>query len=373
MKIALFTGNYNHIADGVSLTLNRLVAFLEKMGLEVIVFGPSVFNPPVNHSGTLEEVPSIPAIGRPEYRISLTMGQHAKKVLDDFNPDIIHIATPDILGLLALRYAKKNDIPAVSTYHTHFSSYLRYYGFDILEPLLWKYLKWFYANCEELYVPSDSMKQVLEDEGIQCDIKIWERGIETDKFSDSYRSSSWRSENGFEDHKPIILFVSRLVWEKGLKTVIDTYKRFKEDAHWCIVGDGPALADMEKEMPKAVFTGKLSGVELSTAYASSDVFFFPSDTETFGNVTLEALASGLPAVVADATGSKSLVTDGVNGKIVPPDDAEGFAKALGEICLSTNLRKQMASNALESAKPYSWDLVLQKMVTFYGQILNSDL
>ena len=127
MRVAIFTGNYNHIRDGVSLTLNRLVDFLQRNNVEVLVFGPTIPKPAFEHNGTLIAVPSIQMPGRPEYRITTGFPKEARERLEAFNPDLIHLATPDILGIKALRWAEKNDVALVSSYHTHFSSYLKYY------------------------------------------------------------------------------------------------------------------------------------------------------------------------------------------------------------------------------------------------------
>ncbi|MEX2397800.1 MAG: glycosyltransferase, partial [Balneolales bacterium] len=161
LRVAIFTGNYNHIQDGVSLTLNRLVRHLLNRGISVMVFGPTVENPPMAHEGDFVAVPSIAAFGRPEYRISTGFPKSVREKLDKFSPDLIHIATPDVLGYKALKYANAYDIPAVASYHTHFTSYLKYYRLSLAEPLVWKYLKWFYSKCRHLYVPSASMIKEL--------------------------------------------------------------------------------------------------------------------------------------------------------------------------------------------------------------------
>jgi phosphatidylinositol alpha 1,6-mannosyltransferase len=170
-KLAIFTGNYNHIRDGVSLTLNRLVAFLERENVDTLVFGPTANPPAFQHTGTLVPVPSISMPGRPEYRITVAFPKNSRKKLEEFDPDIIHIATPDILGYKALRWAMVNNKPVVASYHTHFSSYLKYYKLSLFEPLSWKYLRWFYSKCNTVFVPSESMADILELNGVQSRFK----------------------------------------------------------------------------------------------------------------------------------------------------------------------------------------------------------
>jgi len=344
LRVAIFTGNYNHIQDGVSLTLNRLVAYLEEKEIPVIVFGPTVDEPEINHEGEFVSVPSVPVPGRQEYRITVGFPESAQNRLREFNPTLIHLATPDLLGFRAMRWAQANDIQIVSSYHTHFTSYLKYYNMEMLKVLGWKYINWFYSQCKHIYVPSPSMADELNDKGIDEGIRIWARGVNTDDFNPSFRDMEWRRSVGLKDDERVVTFVSRLVWEKNLQTFVDTIKRLQKmrtDVRAMIVGDGPAKKELEHMLPEAHFTGFITGNDLSRAYASSDVFLFPSETETFGNVTLEAMSSGLPCVVADATGSRSLVESGVNGLLAPPRDTTAFADRVSQIIDDHSLWEEM--------------------------------
>ncbi len=372
-RIALFTGAYNHIADGVSLTLNRLVSYLERNGAEVLVFAPSVENAPVKHAGRLFPIPSLAAPGRKEYRVSLGLTRAARKELAAFKPTLFHIATPDILGNQALRLAKKWGIPAVASYHTHFSSYLKYYGFEELEGFLWKYLRRFYRQCEHIYVPSQSMAAVLRAHEIKRGLRLWQRGVNTSLFNPERRSSAWRQTIGLEEDEVLITFVGRLVWEKGLDVYAKVIERLTENGiphRSMIVGDGPARAELSERLPDTIFTGHMGGEALARAYASSDLFFFPSDTETFGNVTLEAMASGLPAVCADATGSNGLVQHGVTGMLAPPGDVDIFYEYVSQIATDPALRYIMGENAVLRAMEYEWDTILARIAGYYDEILN---
>lgn len=375
LKIALFTGNYNHIRDGVSLTLNRLVKYLQDNGVEVLVFGPTIDEPVLNHEGELIAVPSIQLPGRPEYRISRSFPQSAQKKLERFSPDIVHIATPDLLGYKALKWALNNNVPIVSSYHTHFASYLKYYKLSLLEPFLWKYLIWFYSKCKQVYVPTESMADTLREKNIQSELKIWARGIEQEKFSPEKRSDTWRKKHGFKPDEVVVSFVSRLVWEKNLDLFAEVLTKLtekNENVRAMVVGDGPAADDMKELLPDAVFTGFLQGEELSTAYASSDVFFFPSDTETFGNVTLEAMASGLPCVVADAVGSKSLVDHGENGFLASVEKKQEFYRYVKMLVTDKELRKTMSQHSINKAALYSWDAINGKLLSFYQEVMDKN-
>lgn len=372
LRIAIVTGNYNHIRDGVSNTLNRLVAHLEKRGFEVLVFGPWAPEPAMEHEGTFVPVYSIPAPGRPEYRISMGLPFAEKQKLHDFKPDLMHIATPDLLGFRALRLAMREDIPVVSSYHTHFSSYLKYYSLGILERPLWVYLHWFYRNCQHLYVPSRSLMEELEEEGVACDLRLWARGVDTSLFNPAQRDMEWRRSLGFSDDERVIVFVSRLVWEKNLDMVAGIFSRIGEidsRVRTLVVGDGPARKKLARRIPDTVFTGFLTGHDLARAYASSDIFFFPSDTESFGNVTLEAMSSGLPAVVARAPGNISLVEDGSNGFQAGVNDRERFMQYLLDIIRDSKLQRSMSEKALEKAQAYDWEHILDQLVGYYREIL----
>ncbi len=371
LRIALFTGAYNHIADGVSLTLNRLVAYLTDRGAAVRVYAPTIPVPAVKHAGTLVPIPSVTAPGRPDYRVSLGLSGAARSDLTQFRPNLFHIATPDILGISALKAGRKAGIPVVSSYHTHFASYLDYYRLGALEGLTWRYLRWFYGNCRQVYVPTPSMLEVMQQHGMRGDLRLWPRGVESDLFNPAKRSLEWRRARGIGDSDVVVTFVSRLVTEKGLSVVKDVVSGLKAKgvSHKAlIVGDGPERANLSAALPDARFEGHLSGESLATAYASSDVFLFPSETETFGNVTLEALSSGLPAVVANATGSNALVEDGVTGFLAPPRDSPVFQEKVEVLIANPGLRTTMGAAARTSAERYEWSRVLGQIAGYYEEI-----
>jgi len=371
LRIALFTGAYNHIADGVSLTLNRLVAFLEEKGAAVQIYAPTVPTPALAHVGTLVPVPSFRAPGRPDYRVSLGLSARSRENLTQFQPNLFHIATPDFLGLSALRTARRTGTPVVASYHTHFASYLDYYRLGALEASTWKYLRWFYGQCRHVYVPTRSMMEVMTREGVEGDLRLWPRGVESALFNPARRSDSWRKQRGIGSDEVIVTFVSRLVAEKGLGVLVDVIQGLEKRGiphRAVIVGEGPERAALASSLPRAVFEGHLTGEELATAYASSDVFLFPSETETFGNVTLEAMSSGLPTVVANATGSNALVIDGVTGLLAPPRDSEAFLDRVAALATDADLRTRMGNAAHEVAESYEWSRILAQIGSYYEEI-----
>ena len=379
--IALTAGAYNHIADGVALTLNRLVRYLEGRGAKVLVFAPtSKAPPPFEHAGTLVPVPSVPWPGRSDYRLSLGLSRKGRARLEAFRPDLVHIASPDLCGMQALLWANMHNVPVVSSFHTHFSAYFQYftsynrfYRMDLLETTAWRYGRWFYPQCQHIYVPSPSIADELRSRGISNGIRLWPRGVDPDTFHPRWRSASWRQKLGLRPEDVVVTFVGRLVWEKGLDVfaqVISNLEARGVPHRSVMVGDGPAYKKLSERLPNTVFTGPLSNGSLGSAYASSDVFLFPSDTETFGNVTLEAMASGLPTVCADATGSDALVIPEVTGFLARPKDADDFTDKVERLLVDASLRETMGTRARSRALLYSWDHAMARMSRFYDDLLN---
>jgi glycosyltransferase involved in cell wall biosynthesis len=342
----------------------------------VLVFAPHVDEPAFQHNGKMIGTPSIPMLvpGRDEYRIAYSFPKSARKKLEEFKPTLVHVATPDGLGTGALKWAQKNNIAAVTSYHTHFLSYSRYYTLLKGPVTLFTklFMKWFYKRFIHTYVPSQSMINELNDFGLEGEKRIWARGINLNLFNPSKRDMEWRRSAGFKDDDIVVTFVSRLVWEKELNTYIESVKRVQESnskVRALVVGDGPAQKEVEEKLPQAHFTGFITGEQLAKAYASSDVFLFPSHTETFGNVTLEAMASGLPCLVADAIGSKSLVDDGINGKWAEKKNVRDFSDKLEWIISNEKRMKEMGIKSRDMATEYDWDKINSGLVNNYREAI----
>jgi len=260
----------------------------------------------------------------------------------------------------------------VASYHTRYENYLTYYGLGLLRGPVSAYLKWFYGSCRELYAPSESMVEILKAEGISTEIRLWSRGVDTENFHPNKRSSAWRAEHGVADDELVICFVSRLVREKELDTLVDVLeglRRRNVPHRSVIVGDGPDRHFLETRLPNSIFTGFLVGDELARAYASSDIFLFPSETETFGNVTLEAMASGLVTVCADASGSRSLVIPEITGFLAKPKHSEEFVGYIQRLADDATLRNRMRAAARERSLGFSWDAAMAKLLGYYRALL----
>lgn len=372
LRVALFTGNYNYIKDGVALTLNRLVAFLEKRGIPVLVFAPVAEQPAFDSVGELVPVPSFAIPTRKEYRIATGFPKAQRARLAAFRPTLFHIAVPDILGYQALKLAEQWNVPVVASYHTRYDTYLRFYGLGLLERLGQRYMRNFYNRVRRVYPPSESMAEIIRSEGQSQHVEVWARGVDSELFSPEKRDMAWRRALGIADDEVAISFAGRLVKEKNTAVymrVMNLLAGRGLRVRPLVIGDGPEMAVMKAGLKNGVFAGFLHGDDLARAYASSDVFFFPSESETFGNVTLEAMASGLPAVNAIASGSNSLVIEGETGYLVSAADDAGLAARLEALVRDEARRKRMGDAARARALTFSWDAILSGLLDSYRTVL----
>lgn len=372
LRVALFSGNYNYVRDGANQALNRFVGYLLRQGAAVRIYSPTVDAPAFEPTGDLVSAPSFAVPGRREYRVPYRMSGRIRRDLSAFRPNLVHVSSPDPLGHRAVNWARNNRLPAVASVHTRFETYPRYYGLAFLEPLIESLLRRFYRRCDAIVAPSESMAQLLREQRMSYDVGIWTRGIDREIFNTARRDLEWRRSLGIADDEPVIGFIGRLVMEKGLDVFSDTVDQLaaRHVKHKVLViGDGPARQWFENRLPQAVFTGFQSGPDLGRAVASMDMLFNPSITETFGNVTLEAMACALPTVAARATGSESLVTDGVTGRLVRPGAISAFADALAAYCTDDAERTRAGAAARHEAERYGWDQVNQALVDTYIRVI----
>ena len=372
LRIALFSGNYNYVRDGANQALNRLVGYLLSQGASVRIYSPTVENPAFEATGDLVSVPSMAIPFRPEYRIPLSLSRSVRRDLEAFNPNIVHIASPDRVSRKAVRWAKKQNLPVLCSVHTRFETYFRYYNMSFIEPVVEAWIRRLYRKCDALVAPSESFAQVLREQRMNYDIDIWSRGVDREIFHPGRRDMEWRRGLGISDDTPVIGFLGRLVMEKGLDVfsdTIDQLKRRNVPHQVLVIGDGPARAWFESRIPDAKFAGFQVGADLGRAVASMDMFFNPSVTEAFGNVTLESMACGLPVVAAKATGSQSLVEDKVSGRLITPGAINQFADALQAYCVNTDLRAEHGSIGERRSLDYSWDAINQTVADTYLRLI----
>jgi phosphatidylinositol alpha 1,6-mannosyltransferase len=373
LRIAMFSGNYNYVRDGANQALNRLVDYLLRKGASVRIYSPTIDNPAFPAIGEVVSVKSIALPGgRSEYRAALGLPGPTRKDILAFKPNIMHIASPEFLGHRALTFGRRQGLPVLASMHTRFETYPRYYGLAFLEPIMLILLRRFYRRCDAVVAPSESMAQVMREQRLSYDIGIWTRGIDTTIFNAGQRDLSWRRSLGIGDQDVVIAFFGRLVMEKGLDVFSDTIDTLKARgvAHRVLViGDGPAHDWFQKRLPDAIFVGFQAGAALGRAVASADVLFNPSVTETFGNVTLEVMASRLPVLAARATGSSSLVKDGITGRLVRPGAINSFAEALEAYCTDPALRQAHGCAGEAESLRYDWDRVNQAVIDTYLRLI----
>jgi glycosyltransferase involved in cell wall biosynthesis len=368
LRVALFSGNYNYVRDGANQALNRLVGYLLRQGVHVRVYSPTVEKPAFPATGDLVSIPAIPIPGREEYRLPIALPARVKRDLAAFNPNIVHVSSPDIVAHRAVTWARRNKIAAVASVHTRFETYLAYYHLSWLEPDVRAILRRFYHRCEVVMAPSESMAAVLRAQRMNRDIAIWARGIDREQFNPERRDMAWRHSIGIADDELVIAFLGRIVMEKGLDVFADAVHAFAERGlkhRVLVIGDGPARPFFEQELPQAIFLGQQTGESLSRALASADVLVNPSTTETFGNVTLEAMACAVPVVAAIASGTSSIVNDGTNGVLVDPTEIEGFADALEGYARDPDLRSRHAAAGAAFAQTMDWDRINSAVIRTY--------
>lgn len=371
MKIAYFTESLLPHVDGVSRTLAQLFGTLEARGVEFRVHSPFVPGPEVSWSGRVRPVRYVRFPLYPDYRVSLPWGHGVGRELDAWAPDLVHVVSPTPLASWAQRWAARRGVPVVSSFHTHFVSYFRYYGVPALEGFGWGMLRRFYARCARVYAPSRSIIRELESHGIGR-VELWSRGMDTRRFSPAFRDPGLRRELGAGDDTPVLLLVSRLVKEKDLADLVemDAVLRARGVRHrLALVGDGPMRAELEERLPHAHFAGHQAGEALARWYASGDVFVFPSTTETFGNVVTEALASGLPAVVVDRGGPPDQIEPGENGWIARANDPADLADRVASLLRDPETRARMARRAVESARERDWSAINGRLLDSYAAVV----
>ncbi|MBU6166424.1 MAG: glycosyltransferase family 1 protein [Alphaproteobacteria bacterium] len=373
LRVVLFSGNYNYVRDGANQALNRLVAFLEREGCTVRVYSPTSDTPAFEPAGTLVSVPSLAVPGRGEYRVALGLPERLKQDIREFAPDIIHLSAPDPAAHAAKKLARSLGVPVVASIHTRFETYLEYYGLGFVRPAIEALLRRFYAGLDEIFVTTQGFGAMMQDARIiAATPAVWSRGVDKTRFNPARRSPEWRWSLGIGDAEPVIGFVGRLVLEKGLDTVAAAVNQLKQRgiAHrLLVVGEGPARERFAAQLPDAIFTGFLDGTNLARAYASADLLLNPSTTETFGNINLEAMASGIPVVAARASGNECLVGDGLTGALIAPGDMTAYADALARYCSDPQLRAAHGAAGLAAAQAFDWDVINGAVLSRYRELI----
>jgi len=369
-RIALFSGNYNYVRDGANRALNRLVSDLEHRGARVRVYSPTTREPAFAPAGTLVPVPSISLPGRAEYRLGLGLPREVRADLGRFAPDLIHVSAPDWTGIAAQRLALAERLPLVASLHTRFETYAAFYGAALIRPLLERHLDRFYARCDRVLVPTRPILDEFVAAGAGERVRLWSRGVDRAQFDPARRDLGWRRAHGIADDACAILFFGRLVREKGVAQyaeVIESLAAAGVAAQPLVIGDGPELATLRRRLPGAVMTGQHAGGARGGAVASADIFFNPSVTEAFGNVTLEAMAAGLPIVSVDVASARALL--GEDGLYYSDGDLAGATELLARLTMFPDRRRLLGRRVRAASAGWSWERASEMVWDAYVELL----
>ncbi len=368
LRIAFFTDTFYPQINGVSNTLMYLSQYLTRCGIEHLFFAPDYETDEPEADG----VPVVRFKGftphiYPDCRLSFPPYPKILEQLSDFGPDVVHIVTELGVGWSGLRAARALNIPIIMSYHTSFDKYLQFYHMQYLNKALWAYMRWFHSFALVNLAPSRSTLYDLTRHGIQ-NLALWPRGIDLERFNPGNYSPELREKLAGK-REVVFLYVGRIAAEKGLPTLADSImqvnQRYGERVKWVFTGEGPYLPELiAKRIPNAIFTGSRRGEELAAIYASADVFVFPSGTETFGNVLLEAMASGLPVICTDSGGVTDFTENHRNALVCKYGSVPELSKAIVKM-LNPHNRQMLSEKALETAKSRSWDAVFEGLMLHY--------
>lgn len=362
MKLLLVTETFPPEVNGVARTLGRWVEAFRSRGHEVTVVRP-------RRPGEAKDLDRVYGIALPFYRqvrFGVASPLRLRRILRRHEPDLVHIATEGPLGLAALLACLWEGVPAASSFHTNFDAYATHYGFLGLEWLAFAYLRWFHNRTAVTLVPSREARRRLTEAGMRR-VELWTRGVDGTLFHPGHRDEELRRSLGLEPSDPLLAYVGRLAPEKNLGALLSAFARLRLTegrARLALVGSGPLEESLRPAPPPGVIlAGERHGLELSRWYASADLFAFPSVSETFGNVVLEAQASGLPVVGFDSQGVNEQVQSGVNGLLVPMGG--DLTPALATLCADVELRRRMGEAARRRAEKLDWKPIFDDLEQRY--------
>jgi glycosyltransferase involved in cell wall biosynthesis len=368
MKIAFFTETFLPKIDGIVTRLTHTLRYLQDWGHELQIYAPET-GITAYRSSPVIGVSAMPFPLYPELKLAMPK-PFIKEKLQIFQPDIIHVVNPAVLGWAGIQYSKELNVPLLASYHTHLPQYLKHYHLDMFKGLLWQVLRTMHNKARRNLCTSAAMHQELAENGIEH-LAVWQRGVDTELFHPDKKSSTMRDVlSQGQPQAPLLLYVGRLGAEKRLEQLRPLLTALP-GVRLALVGDGPQRGELEKlfaDLP-VFFAGYLRGEDLAAAYASADLFVFPSTTETLGLVLLEAMAAGCPAVAANSGGIPDIISDGVNGLLFPPEGGIGMAVEKVRALLNDSVfRETLRQAAVLEARRWSWEAATRQLLTFYEEI-----
>jgi glycosyltransferase involved in cell wall biosynthesis len=377
VKLAIVTETYPPEVNGVASTIARFIKGLAEMGHDITLIRPrqGFKDKPKNESHFKEILTlGMPIPGYSSLRMGLPQKNMLLKQWASDRPNLVHIVTEGPLGWSALEAAKKLNIPICSDFRTNFDAYSTHYGMSFLKNSIQRYLRYFHNNCNFTMVPTQDLKNQLLSNGFER-LRIVARGIDTELFNPLKRSQELRDQWGIKDNQKVVLYVGRLASEKNLQVTVDTFKAMlQKDSNLKMVwvGDGPEKGSLKLSCPNSIFAGVQTGEALAAHYASGDIFLFSSLSETFGNVTIEAMASGLAVLAYDYAAARQFIDHGVNGFLASPNEANSFVTVGLELIKDDVNLENLRAQARQTTLEISWDQVTKKLENNYHDlILNS--
>ena len=353
MRIALVSDAFTPQVSGVVTVLRRIVQMVGRAGHDAAVVAPEYPDSQPGHGVEELRVPSVAFPPYPAIRLSLPQLRRVAHYLDAFGPDLVHVVTEGPLGFIGRHHALRRGVPLVTSYHTHFPMYCRYYGVPALESAVWRFLAWFHGPARLIHTPGEAARDALRRRGLS-QASVWGRGVDTAVFHPERRSAAARRRLGVREDQVLILHVGRLAAEKNLGVLAEAFalsaQALGPRAVFAVAGDGPSAHRLYCRLPETRKLGFIPVAELADAYACADVCVFPSRTETCGLVALEAMASGAAVVAADAAGFPESIVHGRTGVLVAPHDGRGFALEIVRLCLDAERRQLLGAAARRFAE-----------------------
>jgi glycosyltransferase involved in cell wall biosynthesis len=378
LRIAVVTETWPPEVNGVALTLSRLIQELSQRQHTIQLLRPRQDRHETeSHREGWSELllKSMPIPRYPQLKLGFPSKKSLVQAWSLQRPDLVHIATEGPLGWSALQAARVLRLPVTSDFRTNFQSYSKHYGVGWLQKPIVAYLRKFHNRTLCTMVPTQAMHDQLKLLGFH-NLQVVARGVDTKLFTPDKRSSSLRDQWHADDQTLVILSVGRLAAEKNLDLTVKTYQAMKQNnrpVKLVFCGDGPYRAKLQAECPDAIFMGMATQAQLAVAYASADLFMFPSLTETFGNVTLEALASGTPVLAFDCAAAKEVIDDGHNGWLVPGEDAQRFVLRALAITQKASTLHEVQLNAAASIRKWEWSSIATEVENMFRRVLTGAL
>ena len=362
VRLAVVTETWPPEVNGVANTIYRLVTGLHKRGDYAI----ELVRPRQQHNDAYKQYDEylVPSMHLPFYReVCLGIPQYRglKQHWQQKRPDMVQIVTEGPLGYAALKAAQHLNIPVISDFHTNFDQYSHYYGVSHLFKLAKRYLRYFHNQTYRTLVPTQEIRAQLATNGYR-NLDIMARGIDADLFKPSRRSAALRHKIGVRPDQLLVTLVTRVAQEKNIELALQAFRAIQArhpDARFLLVGDGPERKRLEQQYPDCYFAGMQTGTALAEHYASGDLFLYPSTSETFGNVVIEAMASGLPVVTFDYAAAHEYIRQGENGWVVPLEAPQAFIDAAVTLATDQTLRHNLGQAASVTAHQLDWDKVVQ--------------